>query len=378
MIYLDNGATTNHKPWGVKKAVLKSVFKKFCSNPHRGGYNLSNFLAVKIYNIRESLANFFGIKNAENCIFTSGCTEALNLAILSTAKIGGHVITTCYEHNSVLRPLFKLEKEGKISLTILYPNSQGEITIKSITEAIKPNTYMIISTFTSNVTGYTLNILEIGKICKEKSLLFLVDCAQSGGHEKIDMKKLNIDYVSIAGHKGFYASTGIGALICSDNGKKFLNPIKFGGTGTQSDKPIQPTDFPDGFESGTPNTTGILSLGEGLNFVEKNLDKINTKIYNLTKYLVEELKKIPQIIIYPSNNLKSGVVAFNIKKVASNDVGNFLNDHNICVRCGLHCAPLVHKNFNTLNLGMIRVSLSYFNKKREINKLISFLKAFIN
>ncbi len=374
MIYLDNGATTNKKPFRVKLCVLKSVLTKFSANPHRAGYNLSNNLAYKIYDIRENLAKFFGINNAENCIFTSGCTEALNLAILSTAINGGHIIASAYEHNSCLRPLYELKKQGKIDLTIVYPNKKGEIKPEDIEKEIKSNTYLIATIYTSNVTGYTNDIKNIGLICKKHNILFLVDCAQSAGHEKIDMQKLNIDFVTIAGHKGFYATTGIGALIVSDKGKKQLKPIKFGGTGTQSDKPIQPTDFPDGFEAGTPNTTGILSLGEGLKFVEKNLNKINEHIYNLTDYLIKRLKELKDVTIYPTNNLNSGVVSFNYKNLASNEVGNFLNEHNICVRTGLHCAPLVHKFYGTINSGMIRVSFSYFNKKKDIDKLINTLK----
>ena len=158
-----------------------------------------------------------------------------------------------------------------------------------------------------------------------------------------------------------------------------MRPIKFGGTGTQSNSPIQPNDFPDGFESGTCNTTGILSLGAGLNFVKKHQNKINNKVYDLTKNLVDKLKDIKGIKIYPNNNLYSGVISFNVKNYVSNEVGNFLSQNfDICVRTGLHCAPLIHKFYGTIDSGMIRVSLSYFNKKKDINKLIYALKCFIN
>ena len=379
MIYLDNSATTNKKPFCVKKEVFLSTLKRNSANPNRSGYKISSRLASKILNVRESLTQYFNCENIENCIFTSGCTESLNLAILSTYIKGGHVITTSYEHNSVLRPLHQLQKEGKISLTILNPNKNGEITLLDIENAIKANSYLIACTFTSNVTGYTNQIKEIGDICKKHNLLFLVDCAQSGGHESIDMQKLNIDFLALAGHKGFYSLTGIGALLVSDRGKKILKPIKFGGTGTQSNSLVQPEDFPDAFESGTCNTTGILSLGAGLKFVQKNQDKINNKIYDLTKYLIENLKEIKGIIIYPNNNLNAGVISFNINKFPSNEVGNYLSDnYNICVRTGLHCAPLIHKFYGTLENGMVRVSLSYFNKKKDINKLIYALKNLTN
>lgn len=375
MIYLDNGATTNKKPLRVKLAVLKSILKQNCANPNRGGYKISSNLANKIFEIRQNLANYFNCPNAENVIFTSGCTEALNLALLGTAKKNGHVITTIYEHNSVLRPLFELKKSYNEKLSIISANKYGEIDPTLIEKEICDQTYLVACIFTSNVVGITNKIEEIGKICKKHNVLFLVDCAQSAGHEKIDMQKMNIDMLSIAGHKGFYALTGIGALIVSEKAKKVLTPIKFGGTGTQSDSPVQPTDFPDGFESGTPGTTGILSLGAGLKFVETHQQKIDNKIEKLTKYLIENLKTIDGIKIYPNNNLKSGVVSFNLKDYSSNEIGNYLSEKfNICVRTGLHCAPLVHKHYGTLETGMIRVSLSYFNKIKHIDKLIFALK----
>lgn len=371
MVYLDNAATTNHKPLTIKFEVLKSMLRKNCVNPHRSGYDISNYLSLKILEIRQNLCKYFNSDGEENCLFLSGCTEALNLAILSTCKKGGHVITTAYEHNSVLRPLYQLKQKGLIELSIISPNKNGIIDIQKLKELIKENTYLIACNFTSNVTGIINDIESIGKICKENNLLFLVDGAQAVGHEKIDMQKMNIDFLSVAGHKGFYALTGIGALIVSNNGKKHLKPIKFGGTGTQSSSPIQPDDFPDGFESGTPNTTGILSLNAGLNFVIKHQEKINNKIYNLTKYFVEKIKANDKIILYPSNNFQSGVISFNVADLSSNDVGNFLNEkYKICVRTGLHCAPLVHKHFKTLDIGMVRISFSYFNNKKDIDKLI--------
>lgn len=375
MVYLDNGATTNQKPLSVKWTIFKCCLKKYCANPNRSGYKISANLSSKIMDIRENLKNYFNCEEVENVIFTSGCTEALNLAILSTKQKHGHVITTIYEHNSVLRPLHELKNNFNENLTILSPDENGKIDPQKFEDSITDKTYMIACIFTSNVTGYTNEIQKIGEICKKHNLLFLVDCAQSAGHEKIDMQKMNIDFLSVAGHKGFYALTGIGTLLVSNKAKKFLKPIKFGGTGTQSNSPVQPTDFPDGFESGTSNVAGILTLGSGLKFVQKNQEKINNKIEKLTTYLIQNLKNINNIIIYPSNNLKSGVVSFNIKNIPSNEVGNFLNEKfDICVRTGLHCAPLVHKHFKTLDSGMVRVSLSYFNTKRDIDKLIHALK----
>lgn len=378
MIYLDNSATTNHKPICVKMQVLKSMTKKYCSNPHRSGNKLNNFLASIILETREKLAKFVNSESLENVIFTSGATEALNLAILGTAKTGGHVITTAYEHNATLRPLTELKNKGIIELTIIDPEQDGSLNFEKFKNAIKQNTYLITCIHTSNVTGYTNNLEKLGKLCKEKNILFLSDCAQSAGHEKIDMKKNNIDMLAIAGHKGFYALTGVGALVISEKARKILKPIKFGGTGTHSDSTTQPKDFPEGYESGTCNTTGILSLNKGIDFINKNQEKINKKVSNLTKILLDELKQIEGLKFYPSNNVNSGIVSFNIKDYSSNDVSNYLNaNYDICIRSGLHCAPLVHKHFKTLNTGMIRVSISYFNTQKDILTFVKAVKNFV-
>lgn len=375
MVYLDNGATTNKKPFKVKWAVIKSLFSKYCANPNRSGYRISSNLASKIIDVREEICKTFNCPSIENVIFTSGCTEALNLAILSSAKKDGHIITSVYEHNSVLRPIYNLQKKGIVTLSILSPDSKGNIDIKSIAEKITPKTYLLCLSHTSNVTGQTNDLEKIGKLCKEKGILFLVDCAQSIGHSKIDMQKNNIDFLTFSGHKGFYSLTGIGALLLSEKAKKVVSPIKFGGTGTKSSSVYQPVDFPDGFESGTSNTTGILSLGAGIKFVNAHQDKINDKISFLSRYFVSRLKELKNITIYPSNNIDCGVISFNVKDYPSNEVSNYLSEnYDICVRSGLHCAPLVHKHFGTLDEGMVRVTIGYYNSKKDIDKIINALK----
>ena len=365
MIYLDNSSTTHKKPKSVIKATLAGV-TSLSTNPSRGGYPLTIKGGIEIYNCREKLANYLGT-DPNNIIFTSGCTMALNLALKGTARKNGHIIATIFEHNSVLRVLNYLQETYNITYTLLTPDKNGLIDIKSIKKAIQPNTYMLITNHTSNVTGATQNIEKIGIIAKKHKLIYLVDGAQSVGHEKIDMVKMNINLLTIAGHKGLYAPQGIGVLAIN-NCK--VHPIIEGGTGTHSDKIKQPSDYPDGLESGTPNIVGILGLSKGVDFVKKHQKKINTKIYKLTTYLLENLRKVYGITIY-SNNPKSGVVSFTLKNFNSTEISNFLGEkYNICTRSGLHCAPQVHKFYGTLKNGMVRISLSYFNKKSEIDKLI--------
>lgn len=369
MIYLDNSSTTHKKPISVKIALLKSI-TKYSINPNRVGYKRAIEVSEQVFKCRELFASTLNT-TPENIIFTSGCTMALNMAIFGTAKKNGHIITTIFEHNSVLRTLEQLKTRENVTYNTIEPNKNGTITISEISKNIKPNTYMVIINHTSNVTGTTQNIESIGKFCKKHNLIFLVDGAQSVGHEDIDMKKYNINMLSIAGHKGLYGPEGIGVLALNDIQ---INPLLYGGTGTYSEKLKQPLDTPDGLESGTHNIPGILGLYAGLKFVIKKKEKINNKIKYLTSLLLKEMNKIKNVNVY-GNTAKSGVVSFTVENLDSSEVSNILDEEfNIATRSGLHCAPLVHKFYGTTKNGMTRVSLSYFNSKRDILKFIEALK----
>ena len=369
MIYLDNSATTHHKPRNVIKAATLGL-KKYSINPGRSGYARAIETQEKVFECREKLSNMLGT-TPENVIFTSGCTMAINLALLGTAKKNGHIITTVFEHNSVLRTLEKLKSTHGISYSIATPNKSGMITTSEISKHIKNNTYMVIVNHTSNVTGTTQNIEAIGKLCKKNNLLYLVDGAQSIGHEYINMEQMNINLLSLAGHKGLYAPQGIGALLIN-NCK--VDPLIYGGTGTHSDKSKQPTDYPDGLESGTQNIIGILGLSAGIDFINKNQEKINNKISFLTERLINGLNKIKYVDVY-SGNYNSGVISFTIKNKDSSTVSNLLDEKfGICSRSGLHCALLVHKYYKTLKNGMTRLSISYFNSISDIDKAIDAIE----
>jgi len=372
MIYLDNAATTNNKPFCVKYAVIKAMGKNYSANPGRSSHNISIKSALEILKAREQLAKFFGLKNENNVIFTSGCTESLNLAILGSVKEKGHIITTVFEHNSVLRPLYYLKEKGLIDYTIVKPNFYGEITTKELKSALKTNTYMLIVNHISNVTGQENNLLEFGKFAKENNLLFLVDAAQSAGHKKICMQENNIDMLCVAGHKGLYSPQGVGVLLHNNIP---LNPIKFGGTGIFAEEKNMPIISPETYEAGTTCTPNIFGLLAGVKFVKKHFSKIVKKQNIQTKYLLEKLNSLNNIILYTKPHSLNGVISLNIKNKTSQEVANILNaKHKICVRSGLHCAPLVHEFYGTLESGMVRVSLSYFTKKKELNKLINALK----
>jgi cysteine desulfurase family protein len=375
MIYLDNSATTRKKPMEVINAIVQGL-TTLSANPGRSGHIASLNSALAIGEIREKIKEFIGGHRAENIIFTQNCTDALNLAILGSSKQGGHVITTAFEHNSTLRPLFELQKKGIIELTVVEPKNTYEITREDIEPYIKSNTYLVTTVHVSNVDGAKTDVTSIGQLCKEKGILYLVDAAVSAGLERINMQKHFISLLGLAGHKGLFGPQGIGVLAIAEGVK--LNPIRFGGTGTESIKTYQPSELPECFESGTIAGANILGLGAGIDFVIKNENNIKEKTERLTKRLLSELKVIRGIKIYTNDKNLNGVVAFNIENIDSTIVSEYLNDNfKICVRSGLHCAPLKHRHWRTLEQGIIRISLSYFNSEEEIMKLIFAIKHFI-
>ena len=371
MIYLDNSASTYIKPKEVIKAVNDSLIH-YGANPGRSGHRASIKTAMQIEEARERLANHFGIENGQNVIWTQNCTQALNLAIFGSAKQGGHIICTENEHNSILRPLEHLKNLGIIDYSIAFQENKLGITLDDIKKEINPNTYMMICNHISNVNGAVADINSIGKYCKEHNLIFLVDGAQSCGHLKIDLKENNIDYYTVAGHKGFYAPQSIGALVMNENYRP--EPIVFGGTGTNSLELFQPDIYPERLESGTISTPLIMGLNAGIEFVEKNFNDINSKIDDLTTYFNYELGKLG-ITSYTEPENAYGVVAFNIKDIDSSEIASLLSEkYDICVRGGYHCAPMKHKALGTLSQGAVRVSISYFNTFSEIQRLVSVIK----
>ncbi len=366
MIYFDNAATSFFKPQEVKTAVVNAI-NKYTANPGRSGHNLSMQTAEKIFEVREKVKNFFNAENYD-VIFTKNCTEALNLAIFGLLKPGDHVITTCYEHNSVLRPLENLKSNGVLVSTVFC----DMIDLPSeIEKSINQNTKLIITTACSNVTGECPDIKTIGEIAKKHNVIYLVDGAQSSGHMEIDLTNMNIDMYAFAGHKGLLSITGVGGIVVK-NGIE-LNPVLYGGTGTESEKLVQPNDIPEGLEAGTIPTIPIISLGAGIDFLSKNFLKIIKIEQNLTKYLINKAKNLKFLKIFSPNDAKN-VFCFNVKDLDSSIIANILNEQfGICVRSGLHCAPLVHKKLGTLNMGAVRVSLDFFNTYEEIDKLICAL-----
>jgi cysteine desulfurase/selenocysteine lyase len=367
MVYFDNAATTFPKPNEVYDAIMKSM-KEYGANPGRSGHKLALRMGREIYETRELLAKLFNIDNPMNVIFTSNCTESLNLAIKGILEKGDHVITSSMEHNSILRPLTLLGKEG-VDLTIIKGDYMGRLDVKEISRNIKDNTKLIAITHVSNLTGTIMPIEEIGRIAKENNIYFLVDAAQSAGVYDIDVEKMNIDMLAFPGHKGLLGPQGTGGLYVREG--LSLKEMKQGGTGSLSHLLEQPDILPDRYESGTLNGPGIVGLGAGIRYIMKTgIKNIRRHEEELTKHFIEGISKIDKIKAYgPLNEKEQGaVVSINIGDEDSSEISYILDEkYDIQVRPGLHCAPLAHKTIGTFEQGVVRFSFGPFNTHEEID-----------
>ncbi|WP_130805428.1 aminotransferase class V-fold PLP-dependent enzyme [Senegalia massiliensis] len=374
MIYLDNAATTFKKPEVVYEKIIESM-REYGANPGRGGHKLSLKAGRGIYETREILAKLFNINNPMNIIFTYNATEALNLGIKGLLEKGDHVITTTMEHNSVLRPIKALEKFG-VENTIVKCDSEGFVKLDDIKKSIKNNTKLIVTTHASNVTGTILPVKEIGELAKSNNITYMVDCAQTAGVYNIDVESMNIDILAFAGHKSLLGPQGTGGLYIKE-GINIRN-LKEGGTGSKSHELVQPSILPDRYESGTPNTPGIIALGAGVKYIlDKGIENIRNHEIELLKFFINEIKDVEGVILYGPNDVskRAPVILLNIGDEDSSEVSYILDSvFDIATRSGLHCAPLAHKTIGTLERGAVRFSIGPFNTKDDIGKTIEAIK----
>ena len=378
MIYLDNAATTYPKPEKVYEAIMDCM-KNYCANPGRAGHKLAMRAAREIYDARENIAKLFNIDNPMNIVFTNNATDSLNLAIKGVVKTGDHIITTSMEHNSVIRPIKALEKHG-IKNTIVQCDKDGFLCIEDLKKAIKENTKLIVTTHASNVVGTLLDIKQIGEVAKEHNILYLVDASQTAGVYDINVKDVNVDMIAAPGHKCLLGPQGTGILYIKEGLN--VNILKEGGTGSKSEDLFQPELTPDKYEAGTHNTPGIVGLNEGIKFIlEKGIDNIRIHEEELCKYMLEKLEEVPNIVIYgPKDSKKrAAVIAINIGNMDSGEITFLLDsEYQIATRSGIHCSPLAHQTLGTLEQGVVRFSLGYFNTKNEIDEAIKALKEISN
>lgn len=355
MIYLDNSATSRYKPLCVKTAVARELFNS--ANPGRGSHKASLRIALIVEECRELIQKTYF---RGNVVFTKNCTEALNLGIFGV-RPDKQVITTVYEHNSVLRPLKFLSDEGKIKLTVLEPNGKGNFE-PALLKALKTPTSLVVVTAMSNVTGFAPDAETIADVVKKNSdAKILIDMAQAAGHLKFDCK--NVDMCAFAGHKSLHGPQGTGFLLCKKNIR--LRPLILGGTGTSTLSLRHPNDVPDGMEAGTINGLGIAGLLRGIEWTEKNFNKIRGKISELENRLRAGLERIKGVKIYACEN---GIVLCNFPGLSSETAADILSEkYGVCVRGGLHCAPLAHRFSGTLPGGAVRMSLGCDNTPGDVD-----------
>ncbi len=369
MIYLDNAATGGYKIPAVTDSAT-NVIKNLSANPGRSGHRLSVKGAELVFNTRSILAKAFGAPSVNNVIFTANCTDAINKALFGTLKKGDHVITTVYEHNSVLRPLYHLEQSGVITLSIAKGN--GDNLISEILSLINKNTRLVAITGASNVTGEVLPWRDLAHTLKAKNVLLLLDGAQAGGHLPINMVEDKISLLCLAGHKALGGITGVGVLIIGEDVD--VNPTLFGGTGVDTFSKTQPLFLPEKLEAGTLNLPAIVALGEGVLFTQKNLTRSAKRLTFATEKIIGELQKIRSVSVYSTPN-PCGIVAFSDERFDSATLSGILSDeYDIATRGGYHCAPLMHEHLKTKDAGLVRVSLSPFNTDNEINNFLTAVK----
>ena len=372
-IYLDNASTSFPKP----KEVLDSINNFMINlggNSGRGSSSSSLKSSHVIYNCREAIAQFFNFNKSENVIFTNNITSSLNILLNSIVQEGWHVITSTMEHNSVLRPLFKLKEERNIELTVVQADNNGFVAAADIDSAIKDNTKLVILSQASNVTGNIQPLKEIGELCRKKSIYFIIDTAQSAGSINVDFKELNCNALAFTGHKGLLGPQGIGGFIIDDDLNDIAKPVFVGGTGSMSYSLVQPDFLPDKFESGTLNTPGIAGLYSAINYINKEtINAIHTKEMYLSRLLLDDLNNMDYVTLYGPNTTINRLSTFsiNLNDMNSNEFSYYLDSkYNIITRTGLHCAPLAHKTIGTENMGTVRISIGYFNTVEDIKSLI--------
>ena len=366
MIYFDNAATTFPKPKSVINSVTGCI-KEYCGNPGRGSHILSRRSAEAVYETREKIALFLNSDKPENVVFSYNATYALNLAIKTLITKNCHVLTSDIEHNSVIRPLAKLERT--LGITRSEYNSDGDIE-KNIIKEIRPDTECIVSTLASNVTGKQIPIEILSSIAKKYGIKLIVDASQAVGYRKIDLKNNPCDVFCAPGHKALFGIQGCGFAVFKES--KIKDSFIEGGSGTESLSPRMPSLLPEGYEAGTLSTPAIVSLGAGIDYINSaTIYRMENKIFTLSNEIKQIVQNNKNLVLYPSSG---SVIAFNHESFTSNRLSEFLDFHGVCVRAGLHCAPSAHRKLGTLDNGCVRISLSYLNSMNDVKFFYDILR----
>lgn len=373
MIYLDNAATTMHKPKEVIDAVVEAMTS--LGNAGRGANEASLSAARIIYDAREKLCRFFNGEDPRQIVFTSNSTESLNIAVKGLLEPGDHVITTMLEHNSVLRPLYEMEKKG-VALTIIKADKKGRFSLEEMEAAIRPETKMIVCTNGSNLTGNYVDIGKVGGMAHRHDVLFVVDASQTAGVFPIDVRNMQVDVLCFTGHKGLLGPQGTGGMYVREG--LAIRPLKSGGSGVQTYSKTHPREMPTALEAGTLNGHGIAGLRAGVEYIENTgLDTIRAREQELMWRFYEGVKEIPGVTVYGDfdSRERCAIVSLNIGDYDSSEVSDaLLTEYGISTRPGGHCAPLMHEALGTVEQGAVRFSFAHSNTEEEVDIAINAVR----
>ncbi len=376
LIYMDNAATVFPKP-AVMIAKMIEAYSMYGVSPGRGGYDLAVEAELMVNEARKKVARFFGSFDPQRVVFTANATDALNLAIQGLVKAGDHVVSTRLEHNSVLRPLYHLQRELGISYDLVGFNGRGLVCPVDIEKKINGKTALVIVNHASNVLGTVQPLEEIGRICSKLGIPLLVDAAQSAGHVPFEMEKWQVGAVAFTGHKALLGPSGIGGLVVAP--ELNIRPTRFGGTGYASESLEQPGEMPYRLEAGTLNLLGIFGLSAGLDHLEAlEAAGANKRKMALAIQLYMGLSEIPGLIMHSPEPGEPSVpvLTCSVKGWLPGDIADILDgDYGIAVRSGLQCAPLVHSEIGTSSVGAVRFSLGSYTGKDEIEQVIMAMQS---
>lgn len=374
VVYLDNASTAWPKPESVYRNMI-DTYRRIGVSPGRGGFELAREAGALLGGLRERLTRFFGgdTDAPERLCFGYNATDALNLIVPGLLRAGDHVVTTTLEHNSVLRPIHHLMRDGGVTASFVRFGAGGVVDPQDVAREIQPNTRLVIVNHGSNVLGTVQPVEQIGAVCRERDVIFAIDASQTAGAVPINMRKMHIGALAFTGHKAMMGSTGLGGL-CVRRGVE-IRPVRSGGTGVRSEDPFQVEEYPWRLEFGTPNMAGVAALAAGQDWLEEHgLEEIRAREMALCAMLVNGLRHIPGVRLYACDDLRNHTptISLNIEGVAAGDAGARLEaEYGVITRTGLHCAPRVHEQIGTLAIGgTIRFSIGPFNTEEDIQTAV--------
>ena len=378
MIYLDNAATSYYRPDTVAEAVAQAI--RTMGNCSRGAYEAALTSARAVYGTRALVSELFHGEGPEQVAFTANSTESLNIAIKGVLETGDRVVATVLDHNSVLRPLYEMERQGAelVIVGCTDEKDRGCLDYGAMEAAIRPGTKAVVCTHASNLTGNLVDIRRIGGWCRKAGALFIVDASQTAGVFPIDMDRDMIDILCFTGHKGLMGPQGTGGM-CVRKGVG-IRPLLSGGSGIMTYSRTHPDSMPTALEAGTLNAHGLAGLRASLTYIrEQGVDEIREKEIALMRRFYDQVKTIPGVRIYGDfkQEQRAAVVALNLGDEDSGEVSDYLaREHEIYTRSGGHCAPLMHETLGTREQGAVRFSFSHFNREEEVDMACLALRAY--